>query len=157
MTAINVAAGHRIYFICMRPHSLTGLFFVSVLATLGTTSFALAQGARYELFPEQSVRRASNHWVSSAYVLDKRDNRFWICTARYNFDSEEANNGDCAALPPAIGRPALSERYKTEAVLGASTLQGPYYPVFWFIEPAAGDVQFCAPRHPGVCIRIALP
>ena len=123
------------------------------------TSHALAEvpAGRYELFPEQSVRRGSNHWVSSAYVIDKSANQFWVCTARYNFDAQQANNGDCAVLPSAIGRPSLNDRHKTEAVLGATTLQGPYYPVFWFIEPESGDLQFCAPRHPGVCLRLALP
>jgi hypothetical protein len=130
---------------------------VLALAGMAMPSPVSAQDARYEIFPEQSVRRGANHWVSSAYVLDKRGNRLWICTARYNFDAHEANNGDCASLPSATGRPSLTERYKIEAVLGASTLQGPYYPLFWFIEPSNGDVQFCAPRHPGVCLRIALP
>lgn len=118
---------------------------------------AAQPGARFEIHPEASVRHASNHWVSSAYVIDKTGNRFWVCTARYNFDSAEANNGDCANLPADIGRPTLNARYHTQAVLGATSLQGPYYPVFWFIEPDKGDVQFCAPRHAGVCLRLALP
>jgi hypothetical protein len=142
----------------MNPQIFTLVRLLSILgfAIAGMTSLALAQAARYELFPEQSVRRGSNHWVSAAYVVDKRANQFWICTARYNFDNEEANNGDCVPLPPAIGRPSLSERHKTEAVLGSTSLQGPYYPVFWFIDPASGDVQFCAARHPGACLRLSL-
>jgi hypothetical protein len=55
---------------------------------------ALGEDARYELFPEQSVRRAASHWVSSAYVLDKKANQFWSCTARYDFDDKEANKVD---------------------------------------------------------------
>jgi hypothetical protein len=124
--------------------------------TLIMNAAALAQDARYELFPEPTVSRGTNHWVSSAYVLDKKDNRFWICTARYNFDSKEANNGDCAGLNSDIGRPSLTERYRTRAVVG-SVPPGTFLPVFWFVEPATGDIQFCAPRQPGVCVRVKLP
>jgi hypothetical protein len=124
--------------------------------TLLMTLPAPAQDARYELFPEPMVNRASNHWTSSAYVLDKKDNRFWVCTARYSFDSKEANNGDCAGLKSGIGRPTLNERYRTGAVIGVP-LSGALLPVFWFIEPTSGDIQFCAPRQPGVCVRVSLP
>jgi hypothetical protein len=128
--------------------------------TLVVTAGAVAQEARYEaryeLFPEPIVNRMATHWVSSAYVLDKTDNRFWICTVRYNFDSQEANNGDCAGLRAEIGRPSLNTRYRTRAVVGAVP-PGAHLPVFWFIEPGSGDIQFCAPRQPGVCVRLALP
>jgi hypothetical protein len=55
-----------------------------------------------------------------------------------------------------IGRPRLTERYRTAPILGA-TLNGAHLPVFWFIEPSSGDVQFCDPRHAGVCVHIVLP
>jgi hypothetical protein len=30
-------------------------------------------------------------------------------------------------------------------------------PVFWFIEPTSGEVQFCAIRHAELCVRMNLP
>jgi hypothetical protein len=30
-------------------------------------------------------------------------------------------------------------------------------PVFWFIEPTSGEVQFCAVRHAGLCVQMNLP
>ena len=128
-----------------------------ILAFLAGAPALAEPGARYEIYPEPSVRRGGNHWVSSAYVLDKGGNRFFVCTARYQFETGDKNNGDCTILPAENGRPSLNSRYETQAVLGASTLQGPYYPVFWFIEREKGDVQFCAPRHAGVCVRVGLP
>ena len=80
---------------------------------------AFAQGGRYELVPEPDVRQTSTNRVTSAYVIDKKANQFWICTARYNFSV--------------------------------------FLPVFWFIEPTSGEVQFCAVRHAGLCVRMNLP
>jgi hypothetical protein len=105
------------------------------------------------VFPEPEVRWRGDHRTSSAYVLDKQDNRFWICTVRYNFSSEKDNNGDCVSLPTAIGRPSLTPAYQSRPILG-SPLISAELPVFWFVEPASGDVQFCAPRHPGVCVTM---
>jgi hypothetical protein len=51
------------------------------------------------------------------------------CTARYNFDGKEANKIDCAVLASDIGRPWLTERYRTAPILGA-TLHGAHLPVF---------------------------
>jgi hypothetical protein len=71
-------------------------------------SSVAAPGARYELFPEQEERWSTDHRTTSAYVLDKKDNRFWICTVRYNFNSEKDNNGDCQPLPGG-GRVAVAD------------------------------------------------
>ena len=46
---------------------------------------ALAQTVRYELFPEPDVRQTATNRTASAYVVDKKVNQFWICTARYDF------------------------------------------------------------------------
>jgi hypothetical protein len=70
---------------------------------------AIAQAGRDDLFPEPEVRQPSvNNRVASAYVIDKKANQFWICTARYNFQDLTANNGDCVQLPSDIGRPSLT-------------------------------------------------
>jgi len=127
-----------------------------LIANLAVTALAAAEGSRYEIFPEPDVRKTSANWVNSAYVVDKRDNQFWICTARYNLSSNEANKGDCTKLSSDIGRPAVSENYTVRAIVG-SVPYGAFLPVVWFIEPATGDVQFCAPRTPGVCVRMSLP
>jgi hypothetical protein len=116
----------------------------------------LAHAGRYELIPEPDVRQSSTNRVASAYVIDKKANQFWICTARYNFQDLTANQADCAKLPEDIGRPSLSEAYDVRAVTGAATI-GAYLPVFWFIEPASGEIQFCAIRHAGLCVRMNLP
>jgi hypothetical protein len=117
---------------------------------------ALAQGARYQIFPEPQIRQASNHRVTSAYVVDKRANQFWVCTVRYNFSADEANSGECVVLPANIGRPSLNENFQAEAITG-SVPYGPFLPVVWFIEPGRGEVQFCALRHAGVCVHMTLP
>jgi hypothetical protein len=132
---------------------------------LGTTCIALAilagspaiaQGGRYELVPEPDVKQTSSNRVTSAYVVDKKANQFWICTVRYNFQDLTANNGDCVKLAADIGRPWLGEAYDMRAVTGSAGINA-FLPVIWFIEPASGDVQFCALRHAGLCVRMNLP
>jgi hypothetical protein len=120
----------------------------------GSPAFALA--GRYELVPEPDVRQTSTNRVASAYVIDKGANQFWICTARYNFQDLAANNGDCVKLPTDIGRPSLTEAYDMRAVTGSAAIS-PFLPVFWFIEPTSGEVQFCAVRHAGLCVQMNLP
>jgi hypothetical protein len=94
--------------------------------------------------------------VASAYVIDKKANQFWICTVRYHYLDLTANNGDCVRLPTDIGRPSLSEAYDVRPVTGSAGL-GSDLPVFWFIEPTSGEVQFCAIRHAGLCVQMKLP
>lgn len=115
-----------------------------------------APGARYEVFPEQEEHWSTDHRTTSAYVIDKQDNRVWICTVRYNFNSERDNTGDCQTLPVAVGRPSLTPAFESQAVLGSSLISS-NLPLFWFIEPTTGDLQFCAPRHPGVCVKMKPP
>ena len=117
---------------------------------------AFAQGGRYELVPEPDVRQTSTNRVTSAYVIDKKAKQFWICTARYNFQDPTANNGDCVKLPSDIGRPSLTEAYDMRAVTGSAAISV-FLPVFWFIEPTSGEVQFCAVRHAGLCVQMNLP
>ena len=102
---------------------------------LGTTCIALAilagspaiaQGGRYELVPEPDVKQTSSNRVTSTYVVDKKANQFWICTARYNFQDLTANNGDCVQLPSDIGRPSLSEAYDVRPVTG-TTVSAPIF------------------------------
>jgi hypothetical protein len=119
-------------------------------------STAIADAGRYELIPQQDIRQTQSNRVASAYVIDKKASQFWICTARYNFQDLTADQGDCTKLPDDIGRPSLSEAYDVRAVTGSATI-GAYLPVFWFIEPARGEVQFCAIRHAGLCVRMTLP
>lgn len=125
-----------------------GQMTCGLIAVMFATS-AQAQSARYDLFPEPDVRRTPTNWVNSAYVVDKRENQFWICTARYDFASKEPNKGECTKLSSDIGRPSIAETNQTRVVTG-STPYGPFLPVVWFIEPTMGDVQFCAVRASGV-------
>jgi hypothetical protein len=60
-----------------------GTACVALAIVAGSSAFA--QGGRYELVPEPDVRQTSTNRVTSAYVIDKKANQFWICTARYNF------------------------------------------------------------------------
>jgi hypothetical protein len=129
---------------------------VGMLALVTADIGVAAPGARYELFPEPEEHWSTDHRTTSAYLLDKQTSRFWICTVRYNFQSEKDNSGDCQALPTVVGRPALTPAHETQAVMGSSLISS-NLPLFWFIEPASGDVQFCAPRHPGVCVRMKPP
>jgi hypothetical protein len=129
-------------------------FAFAILLLAGSP--AVAQPVRYELFPEPDVRQSATNRTASAYVVDKKKNQFWICTARYDFRDLTANNGDCVKLPLDIGRPSLTENYNAQAVTG-STSVGAFLPVVWFIEPATGAVQFCAVRHAGACVGLTLP
>jgi hypothetical protein len=115
-----------------------------------------AHAGRYELIPESDVRQSSTNRVASAYVIDKKANQFWICTARYNFQDLTTNNGDCVRLSADIGRPSLTETSDVRAVTGTTAISA-FLPVFWFIEPISGEVQFCAVRHAGLCVRMNLP
>jgi hypothetical protein len=116
----------------------------------------LAHAGRYELIPEPDVRQSSTNRVASAYVIDKKASQFWICTARYNFRDLTANNGGCVRLSADIGRPSLTETSDVRAVTGTTAISA-FLPVFWFIEPTSGEVQFCAVRHAGLCVRMNLP
>jgi hypothetical protein len=129
---------------------------ICIALAMLTGSPAVAQAGRYELVPEPDVRQTSSSRMTSAYVIDKKANQFWICTVRYNFQDLSANNGDCVKLPTDIGRPSLSEAYEVRAVAGSAGISA-FLPVIWFIEPASGEVQFCAIRHAGLCVRMNLP
>ena len=87
----------------MRPGARDILAFTLLLLA---GSPAVAEPVRYELFPEPDVRRNATNRVASAYVVDKKDNQFWICTARYAFRDLTANNGDCVKFLVDIGRPS---------------------------------------------------
>jgi hypothetical protein len=126
-----------------------------LLVAIATPAFAQA---RFEIYPEPEIRQSATNRVNSAYVVDKKENRFWICTARYAYapGSNQPNSGECNSLGPEIGRPSLTERYVGAAITG-STPYGPFLPVLWFVEPSTGDVQFCAVRHAGLCLKLSLP
>jgi hypothetical protein len=133
-----------------------GAKVVLAFVIIVVSSLAFAEGTRYDLFPDPEVKQTTTNKVASAYVVDKRSNQFWICTARFNFVDAAANGGDCIVLPVAIGRPSLTEEYRIYPVAG-DVMPSMLLPVIWFIEPSTGDVQFCAPRHPGGCVRMKLP
>jgi hypothetical protein len=118
---------------------------------------AFAQGSmRYELFPEPDVKSNTTYRTASAYVVDKKENQFWVCSVRYNYRDLAANNGSCVKLDATIGRPSLNEKYMAHAVIGSAMIN-PFLPVIWFIDPASGDVQFCDIRHAGLCVKVSLP
>jgi hypothetical protein len=138
--------------ISMRLPATSILAFALLLLAESPT---FAQPVRYELFPEPDVRQTATNRTASAYVVDKKDNQFWICTARYDVRDLTANSGDCVRLPLDIGRPSLTENYHAHAVNGSTAISA-FLPVIWFIEPATGAVQFCAVRHAGACVGLAL-
>ena len=60
----------------------------------------------------RAARGSSPQKVSGQLGLcgqQERRSQFWICTARYNYLSGEANQGECVRLPAEIGRPSLTE------------------------------------------------
>ena len=129
---------------------------ICIALAMLTGSPAVAQAGRYELVPEPDVRQMSTNRVASAYVIDKKASQFWICTARYNCQDLTANYGDCVKLPTDIGRPLLNEAYNVRPVTGSAAISA-FLPVFWFIDPTSSEVQFCAVRHAGLCVRMNLP
>jgi hypothetical protein len=138
------------------PMQLGARNILTLILLLLAVSPAFAQTGRYELFPEPDVRQNATNRTASAYVVDKRGNQFWICSARYDFRDLTANNGDCVALPHDIGRPSLSETYNARPVTGTTPISA-FLPVIWFIEPTTGAIQFCAVRHAGACVKLTLP
>jgi len=130
---------------------------IATLLAIAVASPAFAQGGvRYELLPEPDVKSNTSYRTATAYVVDKTANQFFVCSVRYNYHDLTANNGSCVKLDPTIGRPSLNETYVAHAVTG-STMINPFLPVIWFIDPVSGDVQFCAIRHAGLCVKISLP
>jgi hypothetical protein len=138
------------------PVPLGARNILALILLLPAGSPAFAQIARYELFPEPDVRQTATNRSASAYVVDKKNNQFWICTARYDFRDLTANSGNCVALPTDIGRPSLSEVYNARPVTGTVPISA-FLPVIWFIEPTTGSIQFCAVRHAGACVKLTLP
>jgi len=70
------------------PKRIQMLFRVRNVLTpvlLLADSPAFAQMVRYELFPEPEVRQTATNRTASAHVIDKKNNQFWMCTARYNY------------------------------------------------------------------------
>ena len=130
---------------------------IATFFAIAVASPAFAQGSvRYELLPEPDVKSNTSYRTATAYVVDKKENQFFVCSARYDYRDLAANNGSCVKLDPTIGRPSLNETYVAHPVTG-STMLNPFLPVIWFIHPGSGDVQFCAIRHAGLCVKISLP
>jgi hypothetical protein len=115
----------------------------------------VAQGMRYELFLEPEVGGTASYRTAAAYVVDKKENQFWVCSARYSYRDLTANNGSCVKLDASVGRPSLNENYVAYAVTGSAMINA-FLPVIWFIDPASGDVQFCDIRHAALCVKIGL-
>ncbi|KRQ09311.1 hypothetical protein [Bradyrhizobium manausense] len=129
---------------------------IAAFLAIAVASPAFAQGSmRYELFPEPDVRSNTTYRTATAYVVDKKENQFWICSARYGYHDLTANNGSCVKLAATVGRPSLNENYVAHAVTGSAMIN-PFFPVIWFIDPNGGDVQFCDIRHAGLCVKIDL-
>ena len=130
---------------------------IATFLAIAVASPAFAQGSmRYELFPEPDVTSNTTYRVATAYVVDKKENQFWICSARYNYRDLTANNGSCVKLDATVGRPSLNENYVAHAVTGSAMINA-FLPVIWFIDASSGDVQFCDIRHAGLCVKISLP
>ena len=130
---------------------------IATFLAVAVASPAFAQGSmRYELFPEPDVRSNTTYRTATAYVVDKKENQFWVCSARYNYHDLTANNGSCVKLDAAVGRPSLNENQVAHAVTGSAMVNA-FLPVIWFIDPGSGDVQFCDVRHAGLCVKISLP
>lgn len=79
----------------------------------------VAEGIRYELFPERDVGGAASYRTANAYVVDKKENQFWVCSARYNHRDLSANNGACVKPDATVGRHSLNEKYVAHAVTGS--------------------------------------
>src|SRR3982074_1014386 len=107
--------------ISMRLGAGSILFLVLALLLLAESP-AFSQTVRYELFPEPEVRQTATNRTASAYVIDKKNNQFWMCTARYNYRDLTANNGHCVELPVDIGRPSISEAYHARPVTGSGPI-----------------------------------
>ena len=135
------------------PRMMQGIAIVLAFAAAPPV---VAEGMRYELFPEPDVGGTASYRTANAYVVDKKENQFWVCSVRYNYRDLTANNGACVKLDATVGRPSLNEKYVAHAVTGSAMIN-PFLPVLWFIDPDSGDLQFCDIRHAGLCVKIGLP
>ena len=94
---------------------------IATFLAIAVASPAFAQGSmRYELFPEPDVRSNTTYRTATAYVVDKKENQFWVCSARYNYRDLTANNGSCVKLDATVGRPSLNENQVAHAVTGSA-------------------------------------
>src|ERR1700684_706048 len=116
----------------------------------------LAHAGRYELISEPDIRHHPPPGWHQPMSSTRGPASFWICTARYSFQDLTADNGDYVRLSADIGRPSLTETSDVRAVTRTTAI-GAFLAVFWFIEPTSGEVQFCAVRHAGLCVRMNLP
>jgi hypothetical protein len=73
----------------------------------------------------------------------------------YRYQDLTENHGECVKIAPDIGGPSLTENYELRAVNGSPPMS-PLLPVFWFVDPTSGTVQFCAVRHAGLCVQMSL-
>src|ERR1700730_10078496 len=98
-------------------------------------------------------------WVSHASIPGER------CTGLTRRRSRRAHSlsPNLRRTPPPIlpdliydSHPSLTETSDVRAVTGSAAISA-FLPVFWFIEPTSGEVQFCAVRHAGLCVRMKLP
>jgi hypothetical protein len=126
------------------------------VSPLRSCGFAGARAGRYELVPEPDVRQSSTNRVASAYVIDKKANEFWICTARYNFQNLTANNGDGVQLPSDIGRSSLTETSDVRAVTGSAAISD-FLPYSGSSNPPAVRFNFVPHGMLDLCVRMKLP
>ncbi|MGY8676605.1 hypothetical protein Q2941_02125 [Bradyrhizobium sp. UFLA05-153] len=124
---------------------------------IAVASPAFGQGSvRYELLPEPDVKSNTSYRTAAAYVVDKNENQFFVCSARYNYRDLTANNGSCVKLDPTIGRPSLNETHVAHAVTGLHDGQ-PVPAGDLVYRPRQRGCSIRAIRHPGLCVKISLP
>ncbi len=109
---------------------------------------------RYESFPEPKGE-ALRPTAQLRPMCDRKENQFWVCSARCSYRDRAANNGSCVMLDATIGRPSLKSTYVAHTLTDPATIN-PFLPVIWLIDPASGDVQFCDIRQAGLCVKIGL-
>jgi hypothetical protein len=132
--------------------SLAAKVFPALAMVLASSStLGQARASTFFLIPRSNKRRptksARPRWSTKSQSIL----RLYRAIQFHQFRGEQRRL--CRA--PSLGRTAIAGR----ELLDASSFRQCHNQsaAIWFIEAATGDVQFCAPRHPGVCLQLSLP
>jgi hypothetical protein len=128
---------------------------IAIFLTFAAAPSAVAEGMRYGLFHEPDVGGSASYRAANAFVVDKKENQFWVLGALQL--SRPHREQWCVRQARRDGRrPSLNEKYVAHVVTGSAMIN-PFLPVLWFIDPDSGELQFCDIRHAGLCVKIGLP
>ena len=79
---------------------------IAIVLAFAAAPPVVAEGMRYELFPKPDVGGTASYRTANAYVVDKKENQFWVCSVRYTRPHREQR---CVCQARRDGRPSFTE------------------------------------------------